>query len=136
MCSPQRHASLAHHHLVLLPLHPIQETLHRSLRPHRQPCPWSMWYDSPQKVAPQGPNWSYGALAFLAAWEIKTGSFQEDRCSSIMFEKFSFSQSSAVRIIASSTIVSSPIAWEDPKQLGFFVLSDESLVHVIYELRC
>ncbi|XP_062181432.1 protein CANDIDATE G-PROTEIN COUPLED RECEPTOR 7-like [Phragmites australis] len=74
-----------------------------------------------------------GALALPAAGEIKTESFREDPRPSIMFEKFGFSQSGAVRIVVSGAAVSSSFARADPKKLGFFLLSDESLVHAIYE---
>jgi hypothetical protein len=74
-----------------------------------------------------------GALSFPAAAEIKTESFREDPRSSIMFEKFGFSKSGAVRIIVTGAAVSSPVARADPKQLGFFLLSDESLLHAIDE---
>ncbi|CAL4901174.1 unnamed protein product [Urochloa decumbens] len=76
-----------------------------------------------------------GALAFPAAAEIKTESFREDPRSSIMFEKFGFSKSGAVRIVISGAAVSSPVARADPRQLGFFLLSDESLLHAIDEAQ-
>lgn len=74
-----------------------------------------------------------GFVAFPVSAEIKTESFREDSRSLIMFEKFGFSKSGAVRIIVSGAAVSSPIARADPKQLGFFLLSDESLLHAIDE---
>ncbi|PWZ17748.1 Protein GPR107 [Zea mays] len=76
-----------------------------------------------------------GALALPVAAQIKEESFKEDPRSSIMFEKFGFSESGAVRIIVSGASVSSPVARADPRQLGFFLLSDESLLHAIDEAQ-
>ena len=76
-----------------------------------------------------------GSLAFPAAAEIKTESFREDPRASIMFEKFGFSKSGAVRIVVTGAAVSSPVARADPKQLGFFLLSDESLLYAIDEAQ-
>jgi hypothetical protein len=76
-----------------------------------------------------------GALALPVAAEIKKESFREDPRSSIMFEKFGFSKSGAVRIIVSGAAVSSPVARPDNGQLGFFLLSDESLLHAIDEAQ-
>jgi G protein-coupled receptor 107 len=75
------------------------------------------------------------ALAFPVTAEIKTESFREDPRPSIMFEKFGFSKTGAVRIIVSGAAVSSPVARADTKHLGFFLLSDESLIHAIYEAQ-
>ncbi|KAL6841374.1 hypothetical protein ACP4OV_028892 [Aristida adscensionis] len=75
------------------------------------------------------------ALALPAAAEIKTEAFKEDPRPSIMFEKFGFSQSGFVRIVVSGAAVSSSFARADPKHLGFFLLSDESLIHAISESR-
>ncbi|PWZ10438.1 Protein GPR107 [Zea mays] len=74
-------------------------------------------------------------LALPVAAEIKKESFREDPRSSIMFEKFGFSRSGEVRITVSGASVSSPVARADLKQLGFFLLSDESLLHAIDEAR-
>ena len=76
-----------------------------------------------------------GALALPVAAEIKKESFREDPRSSIMFEKFGFSKSGAVRIIVSGAAVSSPVVRPDNGQLGFFLLSDESLLHAIDEAQ-
>ncbi|KAL5202220.1 hypothetical protein ABZP36_013172 [Zizania latifolia] len=73
------------------------------------------------------------AVALPAAAEIKTEYFREDPRPSILFEKFGFSKTGAVRIILSGAAVSSSFARADPKQLGFFLLSDESLFQAIYE---
>jgi G protein-coupled receptor 107 len=74
-------------------------------------------------------------LALPVAAEIKKESFREDPRSSIMFEKFGFSRSGEVRITVSGASVSSPVARADLKQLGFFLISDESLLHAIDEAR-
>ncbi|EES18358.1 protein GPR107 [Sorghum bicolor] len=76
-----------------------------------------------------------GALAPPVAAEIRKESFREDPRSSIMFEKFGFSKSGRVRIIVSGAAVSSPVARPDNAELGFFLLSDESLLHAIDEAQ-
>ncbi|KAG8085846.1 hypothetical protein GUJ93_ZPchr0010g8100 [Zizania palustris] len=73
------------------------------------------------------------AVALPAAAEIKTESFREDPRPSILFEKFGFSKTGAVRIVISGAAVSSSFARADPKQLGFFILSDESMFQAVYE---
>uniref|UniRef100_A0A0D9WHE1 Uncharacterized protein n=1 Tax=Leersia perrieri TaxID=77586 RepID=A0A0D9WHE1_9ORYZ len=76
-----------------------------------------------------------GSLILPAAAEIRTETFKEDPRQSILFEKFGFSKTGAVRIVITGAGVSSSFARADPKQLGFFLLSDESLFQAIYEAQ-
>ncbi|KQK05863.1 protein GPR107 [Brachypodium distachyon] len=76
-----------------------------------------------------------GAIVPPSAAEIRSESFREDPRQSILFEKFGFSKSGAVRIILTGAAVSSSFARADPKQIGFFLLADESLLQAIYESR-
>ncbi|KAM3410949.1 hypothetical protein ACQJBY_002899 [Aegilops geniculata] len=74
-------------------------------------------------------------LASPAAAEIRAESFREDPRHTILFEKFGFSKTGAVRIILSGAAVSSSFARADPKQIGFFLLADESLLQAASESR-
>ncbi|KAM0888111.1 hypothetical protein ACQ4PT_028487 [Festuca glaucescens] len=76
-----------------------------------------------------------GALALPAAAEIRSESFHEDPRHTILFEKFGFSKTGAVRVILSGAAVSSSFARADPKQIGFFLLADESLLEAVAESR-
>ncbi|XP_015692856.2 protein CANDIDATE G-PROTEIN COUPLED RECEPTOR 7 [Oryza brachyantha] len=76
-----------------------------------------------------------GVLAVPALAEIRTETFREDPRPSILFEKFGFSKTGAVRIVISGAGVSSTFARADPKLIGFFLLSDESLFQAIYEAQ-
>uniref|UniRef100_A0A0D3G8N4 Uncharacterized protein n=1 Tax=Oryza barthii TaxID=65489 RepID=A0A0D3G8N4_9ORYZ len=73
------------------------------------------------------------SLAPRAAAEIRTEAFREDPRPTILFEKFGFSKTGAVRIVITGAGISSTFARPDPKQLGFFLLSDESMFQAIYE---
>uniref|UniRef100_J3M7X6 Uncharacterized protein n=1 Tax=Oryza brachyantha TaxID=4533 RepID=J3M7X6_ORYBR len=63
-----------------------------------------------------------GVLAVPALAEIRTETFREDPRPSILFEKFGFSKTGAVRIVISGAGVSSTFARADPKLIGFFLL--------------
>ncbi|KAL6858941.1 hypothetical protein ACP4OV_017943 [Aristida adscensionis] len=56
------------------------------------------------------------------AAEIKIETFKDLR-SSMMFEKFGFSQSGAIRMVVSGAAI--------PKKIGFLLFSHESLIHTI-----
>ncbi|EAY98335.1 hypothetical protein OsI_20245 [Oryza sativa Indica Group] len=75
------------------------------------------------------------SLAPRAAAEIRTEAFREDPRPTILFEKFGFSKTGAVRIVITGAGISSTFARPDPKQLGFFLLSDESMFQAIYEAQ-
>uniref|UniRef100_A0A0E0L3H4 Intimal thickness related receptor IRP domain-containing protein n=1 Tax=Oryza punctata TaxID=4537 RepID=A0A0E0L3H4_ORYPU len=75
------------------------------------------------------------SLAPPAAAEIRTETFREDPRPTILFEKFGFSKTGAVRIVITGAGISSTFARPDPKQLGFFLLSDESMFQAIYEAQ-
>lgn len=65
--------------------------------------------------------------------EIKSLTISDDYRPIILFEKFQFTQTGHLTVSASSVSSSSPIP--DPSRLGFFVLSDESLPEILFELR-
>ncbi|KAL1200088.1 Protein CANDIDATE G-PROTEIN COUPLED RECEPTOR 6 [Cardamine amara subsp. amara] len=65
--------------------------------------------------------------------EIKSLTFSNDSRPLILFENFRVIEIAHVTISVSSASVSSPIT--DSSKLGFFVLSDESLPHVLLELQ-
>lgn len=71
-----------------------------------------------------------------AVAEIKTLTIASDPRPMILFEKFGFTVSGHVNVSASSVSVASslPVA-PDPSHLGFFLLSDESLLQVLLELQ-
>ncbi|KAI6698151.1 hypothetical protein NL676_018270 [Syzygium grande] len=75
-------------------------------------------------------------VAAPALAEIKTLTIASDPRPMILFEKFGFTVSGHVNITASSVSVASslPVAPE-PSRLGFFLLSDESLLQVLLELQ-
>ncbi|KAK7279413.1 hypothetical protein RJT34_24465 [Clitoria ternatea] len=66
--------------------------------------------------------------------EIKTLTITSDSRPMILFEKFGFTHSGHVSIAVSSVSVVSP-SQSDPSRLGFFLLSEESLVQVLIEIQ-
>ncbi|KAA8516485.1 hypothetical protein F0562_017009 [Nyssa sinensis] len=53
----------------------------------------------------------------------------------ILFEKFGFTHTGHVTIAVSSVSVTSTLARPDPSHLGFFLLSEESLIQVLLEFQ-
>ncbi|KAL6138667.1 hypothetical protein ACLB2K_063946 [Fragaria x ananassa] len=75
------------------------------------------------------------ALASLTAAEIKSLTISADTRPMILFEKFGFTHTGHVTIRVSSVSVTSKIAEIDPSRLGFFLLSEESLLQVLVEIQ-
>ncbi|XP_041024099.1 protein CANDIDATE G-PROTEIN COUPLED RECEPTOR 7-like [Juglans microcarpa x Juglans regia] len=67
--------------------------------------------------------------------EIKTLTITSDTRPMILFEKFGFTHTGHISIAVSSVSVSSSLSPPDPSRLGFFLLSDESLLQVLLEIR-
>ncbi|KAG6671016.1 hypothetical protein I3843_09G182200 [Carya illinoinensis] len=69
--------------------------------------------------------------------EIKTLTITSDTRPMILFEKFGFTRTGHVSIAVSSVFVapSPSLSHPDPSRLGFFLLSDESLLQVLLEIR-
>ncbi|PWZ11240.1 Protein GPR107 [Zea mays] len=74
-----------------------------------------------------------GVIFRPAVAEIKQESFKDDSRGSILFEKFGFGPHGMVSISVTGAKASSALAKPDPAQLGFFLLSDESLFEAIYD---
>jgi len=74
-----------------------------------------------------------GVLLRPAAAEIKQESFKDDSRPSILFEKFGFGLKGMVSVSVTGAKASSTLARPEPAQLGFFLLSDESLFEAIYD---
>ncbi|EOA30589.1 hypothetical protein CARUB_v10013721mg [Capsella rubella] len=71
------------------------------------------------------------------AAEIKSLTISDDSRPMILFEKFGFTQSGHVSVAVSSvSVVSSSSALiPDPSRLGFFLMSEESLLQVVLEIQ-
>ncbi|XP_010464605.1 PREDICTED: protein GPR107-like [Camelina sativa] len=69
--------------------------------------------------------------------EIKSLTISDDSRPMILFEKFGFTQSGHVSVSVSSVSVvsSSSVPIPDPSRLGFFLMSDESLLQVVLEIQ-
>ncbi|WOL04804.1 hypothetical protein Cni_G13526 [Canna indica] len=65
--------------------------------------------------------------------EIKNLKISSDSRSTILFEKFGFTPRGEVTITVSDVSVPSTLATPDPGLLGFFLLSDESLIQAAYD---
>ncbi|CAA2967542.1 GPR107-like [Olea europaea subsp. europaea] len=77
-------------------------------------------------------------LIFLlgpSAAEIKSLKINSDPRAMILFERFGFTHTGHANISVSSVSVISSVASPDPSRLGFFLLSEESLIQVLYELQ-
>ncbi|XP_010490728.1 PREDICTED: protein GPR107 isoform X2 [Camelina sativa] len=72
--------------------------------------------------------------ATLTVAEIKSFTISDDSRPVIFFEKFGFTQTGHVTVSVSSVSVSSPSTTESSK-LGFFVLTEESLLQVLLEME-
>uniref|UniRef100_A0A5B7APK5 Uncharacterized protein n=1 Tax=Davidia involucrata TaxID=16924 RepID=A0A5B7APK5_DAVIN len=67
--------------------------------------------------------------------EIKTLKITADPRPMILFEKFGFTHTGHVSVAVSSVSVTSSLARPDPSHLGFFLLSEESLIQVLLEFQ-
>lgn len=74
-------------------------------------------------------------LLYPSSAEIKSLSIASDSRPMILFEKFGFTHTGHVTISVSSVSFSSPHANTDPSLLGFFLLSEESLLQVLLEIQ-
>ncbi|XP_057970345.1 protein CANDIDATE G-PROTEIN COUPLED RECEPTOR 7-like [Malania oleifera] len=70
-----------------------------------------------------------------AAAEIKTLKIDSDTRPMILFEKFGFTRTGHVSVAVSAVSVRSSLAQPDPSRLGFFLLSEESLLQILYEIQ-
>lgn len=73
-------------------------------------------------------------LPFVTA-EIKTLTITADSRPMILFEKFGFTHTGHVTVSVSGVSVASTLSSPDPSRLGFFLLSEESLLQVLMELQ-
>ncbi|KAJ8438433.1 hypothetical protein Cgig2_004543 [Carnegiea gigantea] len=67
--------------------------------------------------------------------EIKTLKITADSRPMILFEKFGFTHNGHVSVAVSAVSVTSNISPPDPSRLGFFLLSEESLLQVLLEIQ-
>lgn len=67
--------------------------------------------------------------------EIKTLTITADSRPMILFEKFGFTHTGHVTVSVSGVSVASTLSSPDPSRLGFFLLSEESLLQVLMELQ-
>ncbi|KAK9290024.1 hypothetical protein L1049_008187 [Liquidambar formosana] len=67
--------------------------------------------------------------------EIKTLSITADTRPMILFEKFGFTRTGHVTVTVSKVSVTSSLSDPDPSRLGFFLLSEESLLQALTELQ-
>ncbi|XP_047328195.1 protein CANDIDATE G-PROTEIN COUPLED RECEPTOR 7-like [Impatiens glandulifera] len=70
-----------------------------------------------------------------ATAEIKNVKITADARPMILLEKFGFTHSGHVTIAVSSVSITSSLSRPDPSHLGFFLLSEDSLIQVIIELQ-
>ncbi|CAH9127101.1 unnamed protein product [Cuscuta epithymum] len=75
------------------------------------------------------------SIISIATAEIKTLKIISDSRPMILFERFGFTRTGRATISVSSVSVSSAISTPEPSQLGFFLLSEESLLQVLIELQ-
>lgn len=80
---------------------------------------------------------SFFLLLSLSAAEIKTLTITNDGRPMILFEKFGFTHTGHVTVSVSSVSVTSSANAPnlDPSRLGFFLLSEESLLQVLLEIQ-
>ncbi|KAL0426366.1 UNVERIFIED_CONTAM: protein CANDIDATE G-PROTEIN COUPLED RECEPTOR 7 [Sesamum latifolium] len=71
----------------------------------------------------------------LTSAEIKTLKITLDSRPMILFERFGFTHTGQATIAVSSVSVVSSVGATDPSRLGFFLLSEESLIQVLLELQ-
>lgn len=74
-------------------------------------------------------------LASFTSGEIKKLKIRSDNRPMILFERFGFTHTGQASISVSSVSVISSLATPDPSGLGFFLLSEESLIQVLIELQ-
>ncbi|KAK1403446.1 Protein CANDIDATE G-PROTEIN COUPLED RECEPTOR [Heracleum sosnowskyi] len=67
--------------------------------------------------------------------EIKKLKILSDGRPMILFEKFGFTHTGFVSVAVSDVSVTSSLSQPDPSRLGFFLLSEESLIQVLLELQ-
>ncbi|KAI3473231.1 hypothetical protein Pfo_028834 [Paulownia fortunei] len=71
----------------------------------------------------------------LTSAEIKNLKISSDTRPMILFERFGFTHTGQATITVSSVSVFSGVGSPDPSRLGFFLLSEESLIQVLLELQ-
>ncbi|KAL2250566.1 protein GPR107 [Sesamum indicum] len=71
----------------------------------------------------------------LTSAEIKNLKISSDSRPMILFERFGFTHTGQATITVSSVSVISKVGSPEPSRLGFFLLSEESLVQVLLELQ-
>ncbi|OIS97401.1 PREDICTED: protein GPR107-like [Nicotiana attenuata] len=74
-------------------------------------------------------------LVSFTTGEIKNLKISSDPRAMILFERFGFTHTGQAAISVSSVSVISTLATPDPSRLGFFLLSEESLIQVLLELQ-
>ncbi|MFS7920637.1 putative transmembrane protein GPR107/GPR108 [Helianthus anomalus] len=67
--------------------------------------------------------------------EIKSLKIRSDNRPMILFEKMGFTHTSFASVAISSVFVTSSLSQPNPGCLGFFLLSEESLIQVLLELQ-
>ncbi|XP_076938638.1 protein CANDIDATE G-PROTEIN COUPLED RECEPTOR 7-like [Bidens hawaiensis] len=67
--------------------------------------------------------------------EIKSLKIRSDNRPMILFEKFGFTHYGFASVAISGVSVTSTLSQPDPSRLGFFLLSEESLIQVLLELQ-
>ncbi|KAG8376476.1 hypothetical protein BUALT_Bualt09G0067500 [Buddleja alternifolia] len=74
-------------------------------------------------------------LLSLTSAEIKNLKITSDSRPMILFERFGFTHTGQATIAVSSVSVISSVSSPEPSRLGFFLLSEESLIQVLLELQ-
>ncbi|KAL3642529.1 Protein CANDIDATE G-PROTEIN COUPLED REPTOR 7 [Castilleja foliolosa] len=74
-------------------------------------------------------------LITLTSAEIKNLKISSDSRPMILFERFGFTHTGHTTITVSSVSVMSSVGSPDPSRLGFFFLSEESLIQILLELQ-
>ncbi|KAG8376475.1 hypothetical protein BUALT_Bualt09G0067400 [Buddleja alternifolia] len=74
-------------------------------------------------------------LLSLTSAEIKNLKITSDSRPMILFERFGFTHTGQATIAVSSVSVISSVGSPEPSRLGFFLLSEESLIQVLLELQ-
>ncbi|EPS69713.1 hypothetical protein M569_05049, partial [Genlisea aurea] len=74
-------------------------------------------------------------LLHISMGEIKKLKISSDSRPMILFERFGFTRSGHVTIFVSGVAVTSNVGTIEPSRLGFFLLSEESLIQVLLELQ-
>ncbi|CAI9779008.1 unnamed protein product [Fraxinus pennsylvanica] len=75
------------------------------------------------------------ALLYPTSAEIKNLKITSDSRPMILFERFGFTHTGQATISVSSVSVISSLSSPEPSRLGFFLLSEESLIQVLVELQ-